>query len=144
MAEGELSTRMMIFPSKIEAAAVSGRSEKFKFREWIEPFIGKETLCQAFLIHGQRIYLQILNPFLDFIQELLINPVFHITDGNVSVGALSGRCYFHGKPGIADSPPNQGRIKNQGFHKAISGAPHDFILFRFADTAGKDRCGSQS
>lgn len=84
---------------------------KFKFWEWIEPFIGKETLCQAFLIHGQRIYLQILNPFLDFIQELLINPVFHITDGNVSVGALSGRCYFHGKPGIADSPPNQGRIK---------------------------------
>jgi hypothetical protein len=27
MAEGELSTRIMIFPSKIEAAAVSGRSE---------------------------------------------------------------------------------------------------------------------
>ena len=53
------------------------------------------------------------------------------------MGALSGRCYFHGKPGIADSPPNQGRIKNQGFHKAISGAPHDFILFRFADTTGR-------
>ena len=99
--------------------------------------MGKETLCQAFLIHGQCIYLQILNPFLDFIQELLIHPVFHITDGNVSVGALSGGCDFHGKPGIPDSPPNQGSVKNQGFHKTIPGAPHDLIFFRFADTTGR-------
>ena len=123
MAEGELSTRIMIFPSKIEAAAVSGRSENLNFGNGLNHFIGKETLCQAFLIHGQRIYLQILNPFLDFIQELLINPVFHITDGNVSVGALSGRCYFHGKPGIADSPPNQGRIKKSGFPQSHLWSP---------------------
>ena len=98
--------------------------------------MGKETLCQAFLIHGQRIYLQILNPFLDFIQKLLIHPVFHITYGNVSVGALSGGCDFHGKPGVPDSPANQGSIKNQGLHKAVPGSTHDFILFRFADATG--------
>ena len=53
------------------------------------------------------------------------------------MGALSGGCDFHGKPGVADTAADQGRIENQGFHKAISGAPHDFILFRFADTAGR-------
>ena len=31
MAAGELSTRMMMFPSRIEAAAVSGRSENLNF-----------------------------------------------------------------------------------------------------------------
>ena len=41
MAEGELSTRIMIFPSKIEAAAVSGRSENLNLGNGLNHLWGK-------------------------------------------------------------------------------------------------------
>lgn len=64
----------------------------------------------------------------DFIQELFIHPVLHITDGNIGVGALAGGRDFHGESGVPDSAANQGCIKNQGFNKTISGAPHNLIF----------------
>ena len=41
MAEGELSTRITIFPSKIEAAEVSGRSENLNLGNGLNHFPGK-------------------------------------------------------------------------------------------------------
>ena len=65
MAAGELSTRMMIFPSRMDAAAVSRTLRKLEFREWIVPLVGIETFRQTFLIHGQGVHMDAVHPFLD-------------------------------------------------------------------------------
>lgn len=40
---------------------------KAEFWERVEPFVGKDTFCQTFLIHSQNIYMQIFDVVLDLI-----------------------------------------------------------------------------
>ena len=54
MAEGELSTRITIFPSKIEAAEVSGRCGKLKFGKRIKPFSRRNPLLPDFPGYMER------------------------------------------------------------------------------------------
>ncbi len=51
---------------RIDAAAVSGRSEKRNFGNGLN-HLWEDTFCQTFLIHSQSIYIQIFDAVLDLI-----------------------------------------------------------------------------
>lgn len=127
MAEGELSTRITIFPSKIEAAEVSGRSENLNLGNGLNHF-PENTLCQTFLVHGKGIYSYILYPLFDLLDQFFICPAFHITHGNICVGAFSCSKDLHGQLGVPDPAADESCIKYQRFYKTISGTTHDLVF----------------
>ena len=63
---------------------------KTKFWKWIQPLVGIDAFRQTFLVHGEGIDLQVLDPFFYELQQGLVHPVAHIAEGDVGVGALPG------------------------------------------------------
>ncbi len=66
----------------------------------------------------------------------MVHPVVHVAQHNVGLGAVSGMKHLHTELFASDSSSYQSRIKNDGFHKAVLGAPKHLILFGFFHPAG--------
>ncbi|CCZ61354.1 uncharacterized protein BN544_03684 [Hungatella hathewayi CAG:224] len=92
---------------------------------------------QAFLVHGQRVYFQFIDPVLDHGQKLFIYPALHVAEGDIGVRTLSGAGNLHGKLRIADTAADQGRVENKSFHKPVTGTAKHLVLFRFRYAAGR-------
>ena len=99
--------------------------------------MGEDTLCQALLVHGQGVHMEIFNSVLDFFQQVLVHAALHVADGDVRVGALAGLHDLHGEIYIPDPAADQSGVEDQGLHEAIPGSTEDLVLLRLRDPAGR-------
>lgn len=110
--------------------AVSAKMELWKR---IIPVARKEQLCQTFLVHGKSINLNLGYACFQMVQTFQISPVLHIAESNIRAAAASYFHHFHAEFRGTDPAPKQGSIKNQSFHKTVSG-PRRVRSFWGSDT----------
>ena len=110
---------------------------KTKSWKWIIPGAWQKKFCQAFLVHGQGIRMDVLNPFSEQIQAVFIILPFHVTEDDVSVRTVPCIQHLHMKPGGADTSADQCRVKNNGFHETVPGTPEGPVFQRLLNSPGR-------
>ncbi len=54
-------------------------------------------------------------------QLLVVDPFVHIAEDEIGFGGAADLEVFHRQLRIPDTPPDQGGVEDQGFHKAVVG-----------------------